>query len=56
MHIAGFVNGGRVNFPRLTLSCRGISEGSTQDLEGTIMKALVDLRMGARTRGAQTWS
>ena len=33
MHIAGFVNGRRVNFPRLTLSCRVISEGSTQDLE-----------------------
>ena len=29
------------------LRCCGISEGSTQDLEGTIMKALVDLRMGA---------
>ena len=49
MHIAGFVNGARVNFPRLTLNCRVISEGFNSRLrEGTIMKALVDLRMGAR--------
>jgi hypothetical protein len=33
MHIAGFVNGGRVNVSRLTLRGRVISEGSMQDSE-----------------------